>query len=340
MQSPDSPIAAQAAVMAGEEGRQRGALAAGIALFIVLLGAVALVDHEDLRKMAGAVRQLPPALALSAAVHFPQLVLTASAWWVLVSGTGLVSFPWMLVARWLRESAGMLLPGGGLLGQVAAARLVTRRGLPGDIAAATATVDMTIEMASQVLVTAVGLLLLLHRGVGREMLPAVVAGLAAAAVAVGALIGVQRLSPRSRLGGALRALVQRLPDRWWQAIRDTYAAVRRVHAKRGRLAVALCCHSAGWAFGALEVVGVLALIGRRISLTDGLIVETLAQALRSAAFMLPGALGVQEGAIVGAAALVGVPPASALTLALVRRAREVLTSLPGLPVWQQLRARQ
>ena len=56
----------------------------------------------------------------------------------------------------------------------------------------------------------------------------------------------------------------------------------------------------------------------------------MAQALRNAGFMLPGALGVQEGALIGAAALVGVPPAPALTVALVRRTREVLmTHAPG-----------
>jgi hypothetical protein len=51
--------------------------------------------------------------------------------------------------------------------------------------------------------------------------------------------------------------------------------------------------------------------------------------------MLPGALAAQEGAIVGAAALVGVPPAAALAAALVRRAREVAFALPGLVAWHR-----
>ena len=85
---------------------------------------------------------------------------------------------------------------------------------------------------------------------------------------------------------------------------------------------ALGWHGAAWALGALEIVGVLGLLGHRLSLADGLIIESMAQALRNAGFMLPGALGVQEGALIGAAALVGVPPAQALTVALVRRTRE------------------
>ena len=69
----------------------------------------------------------------------------------------------------------------------------------------------------------------------------------------------------------------------------------------------------------------LGLLGHPVSLADALVIESLAQALRNAGFMLPGALAVQEGAIIGAAALVGVPPAAALAVALVRRAREVVS---------------
>jgi hypothetical protein len=44
---------------------------------------------------------------------------------------------------------------------------------------------------------------------------------------------------------------------------------------------------------------------------------------------------VQEGAMVGAAALVGVPPAAALAAALVRRTREVAFAIPGLVAWHR-----
>jgi hypothetical protein len=72
-----------------------------------------------------------------------------------------------------------------------------------------------------------------------------------------------------------------------------------------------------------------------VTLAEAMVIESLAQALRNAGFMLPGALAVQEGAIIGAAALVGVPPGLALGMALARRAREVLLSLPGLLAWQR-----
>ncbi|MBY0333986.1 MAG: hypothetical protein K2X49_25290, partial [Acetobacteraceae bacterium] len=77
-------------------------------------------------------------------------------------------------------------------------------------------------------------------------------------------------------------------------------------------------HSLAWVIGALEVAGVLWLLGVEVSLADALVIEALAQALRNAGVLLPGALAVQEGAIIAAAALVGVPPGPALAAALVR----------------------
>ena len=98
-------------------------------------------------------------------------------------------------------------------------------------------------------------------------------------------------------------------------------------------------HSLAWVIGALEIAGVLWLLGVEVSLADALVIEALAQALRNAGFLLPGALAVQEGAIIAAAALVGVPPGPALAVALVRRAREVAFSLPGLAAWQRAEMR-
>jgi uncharacterized membrane protein YbhN (UPF0104 family) len=102
---------------------------------------------------------------------------------------------------------------------------------------------------------------------------------------------------------------------------------------RGVLARAVACHSAAWIFGSVEVFGVFALLNRPLTFADALIIESLAQALRNAGFMLPGAFGVQEGAIVAAAALVGAPASTALAMALVRRTRELLIALPGLLAW-------
>jgi glycosyltransferase 2 family protein len=65
-----------------------------------------------------------------------------------------------------------------------------------------------------------------------------------------------------------------------------------------------------------------------------LIIEAVIQALSSGAFVVPGALGVQEGGFLAIGTLLGLSPELALALALMRRARDVLIFLPALLIWQ------
>jgi putative membrane protein len=244
----------------------------------------------------------------------------------------------MSLLRWYRESAGTLLPAGGLVGQVAAATLLARRGVPADMAGATATVDLTMEAVSQVLFTLLGLSLLLSGGHTDATARVAAVGAVIAVACAAALVAVQVLPRRSWLDAGLRRLSRRWPRLKLRWIGDLHRAVLCLHADRRALGLALCWHSAAWMLGAAEIMGVLDLLGQPVTLANALVIESVAQALRNAGFLLPGALGVQEGAIVGAAALVGVLPAPALAAALVRRTREVLMAMPGLLAWQHSEA--
>ena len=71
--------------------------------------------------------ELPACIAISAAVHLPQILLTAMAWRTLLPAGSGISAAAMARLRWFREAASALLPAGALVGQAAAARLLTRR---------------------------------------------------------------------------------------------------------------------------------------------------------------------------------------------------------------------
>ncbi|MBV1798551.1 lysylphosphatidylglycerol synthase domain-containing protein [Siccirubricoccus sp. G192] len=276
---------------------------------------------------------LPSGVAISVAVHLPQILLTAMAWRVLLPPGRRPGLAAMAQLRWFRESANALLPAGALVGQAAAARLLARRGVPGEMAGATATVDLTLEAVSQLVFTLAGIGLLLAGGADRAMASLAVAGLGVAALGAFAMVLAQRhLGPLEAL---LRLLARRWPALRPEWIGELQQAVRRLHTDRGALVAALLWHGAAWVLGAVEIMGVLGLLGHPVSLADALVIESLAQALRNVGFMLPGALAVQEGAIIGAAALVGVPPAAALAAALIRRTREVAFGLPGLVAWHR-----
>ena len=67
---------------------------------------------------------------------------------------------------------------------------------------------------------------------------------------------------------------------------------------------------------------------------DAVIIEAVVQAVSSSAFIVPGALGVQEGGFLAIGSVLGLAPDLALALALMRRARDILIFLPALVVWQ------
>lgn len=312
----------------------------GLLLGALVLGCVLLLNNQELPGLGRILAEMPAAVAISAAVHVPQILFTGMAWRGLLDPGLRPSPAWMAALRWYRESAAALLPAGGLVGQAAAARLLMRRGVPGDAAGATATVDITLEAVSQLFFTLAGILLLVAgRGDSAGMTSFALAGLGIALAGAAAMVALQRRLPLALIERGLARLARRFPAIRPAAIHDLQAAILTLHADWRRLVGGILWHTLAWVIGALEIAGVLWLLGVEVSLADALVIEALAQALRNAGFLLPGALAVQEGAIIAAAALVGVPPAPAVAVALVRRAREVLFSLPGLVAWQRAEMR-
>jgi putative membrane protein len=103
-----------------------------------------------------------------------------------------------------------------------------------------------------------------------------------------------------------------------------------------RTAVLMCVvwQLLGWCAGALEIWLALYVLGVETSMTNAVIIESLIQAISSSAFIVPGALGLQEGGFVVVGGFLGVPRETALALALMRRARDILLFLPALAAWQ------
>jgi hypothetical protein len=63
-------------------------------------------------------------------------------------------------------------------------------------------------------------------------------------------------------------------------------------------------------------------------------IESLLYAARSAAFIVPNTVGIQEGAYIGLGGLFGMGPEVALALSLLKRARDLSLGLPTLQAWQ------
>ena len=306
----------------------RLAAAAGL---VGLALATALLVRAGFGPVAAAFAAGGAGVALATLFHLVPMALNARAW-QLLAGRGrtrsLRFFTWLV---WVREAVNGLLPVARVGGEVATARMLTRRGVRAAPAVASLVLDVTLTLVTQAIFTLVGLGLLAARHPGSVLARPAWLCLAAGVPAVAALIWVQR-------SGALRWMERLvfLPAalRARASPRRIDRAVQALWRRRARLVRFAGWQLAGWIAIAGELWIFLRAAGAPISILDAILVESLVQALASVAFVVPGALGVQEGAFLALGGVVGVHPDVALALALSRRARDVLLFVPALVVWQ------
>ncbi len=126
--------------------------------------------------------------------------------------------------------------------------------------------------------------------------------------------------------------------KWMSQAEAIDLAVSETYGRVGPVAASFLLSLLGWLVGGGEVYLILQLIHQPAGWVNCLLLESLGQAIRGAAFAIPGALGVQEGGYLLLAPLAGLPPDAALALSLSKRARELLLGLPGL-LYLQLSSR-
>jgi uncharacterized protein (TIRG00374 family) len=90
---------------------------------------------------------------------------------------------------------------------------------------------------------------------------------------------------------------------------------------------------ANWVLGATEIFITMHLIGHPISLANAWIIEAIAQLVRTATFFIPASIGAQEGAFLIIGSAVTGSPTIGFTMAVVRRAREIIWITWGLVVF-------
>jgi putative membrane protein len=279
-------------------------------------------------------------LAAITGIYLICLLLCALAWRALLIDAPRNAALTCLWGRWLRESVGNLLALLPTAGEIAGARELTLYGVRPGMAGASIVVDLTLELLSQIAFTFFGLALFLTRYQGEEIGAWLVSGLAISILAAAGFVLAQYKGFFSLLEG----LPERLDLKWgWKALPEAesvQAGIRKIYRHHRRILAGAVLHLAGWVVGAGEAWVGLWFMGHALLWSDALILESLAFALRTAAFVVPARLGVQEGGYVVLGALFGLSPEVALALSLLKRARELSTGLPCLIVWQSLEARR
>jgi len=213
-------------------------------------------------------------------------------------------------------------------------RHLIQRGIRAPDAVAAITVSTTFQTLAQIVFALIGALLLATRARPKPFHNLPMPLLMGAGV-LGLMVALFYLLQRRGLFVRLMRLTARLSGHrdWSSLVSRAEAidqAVQNTHARSNRIAATFLLSLVGWLVGTGEVYWMLGFLGHPVSWADALLVESLGQAIRGAAFAIPGSLGVQEGGYLLLAPLAGLPPDVALALSLAKRAREILWALPGV----------
>ncbi len=306
--------------------------AGGIAAtgLVAWFGAVAI--GQDVLRASWAI---PATIAL----HLVQQFISALAWRLLNGSPPPSLLAWFQI-RWIRESVNSLLPVAQLGGNLAAIRLLAQRGLPVPRAAAGTILDVTVEALTQFLFTLLGVAVLAAVSSDHAWRPWLGGGLGLMGAGIAGFVLAQRAG-LLRLIEALASRMSRfVPAVQADTLRGLHDDLMRLQRDRGGLLQATALHLLAWMLGAAETWLALLAMGQSRGALAALVIESLGMAARSAGFAVPGALGIQEGGFVLAAALFGIPPDSAIALSMVKRLRELAVGVPGLLAWQWTEGRR
>jgi len=301
----------------------------GVIMATVLVIKEGAADVFDILQLAGWT------LFLLVPLHFLPIGLDVLSWRRLLRGERLASFPFLLWVAGVRESVNGLLPVARVGGELAGVRLLSRRGIAGDIAGASILVEVTLTLVSQFLFTLAGIAILAYFTRDHAVITGVLVGLLITLPAIAVFVMLQR-------HWGVFQLLERLIKAVWghSALTGSGAMarldekVREMYRRRSTLGIALFWQLAGLVAGALEVWVTFRLLDHPITFSTAVMLESLGQALRSATFIVPAGLGVQEGGFVLFGAGAGIAPDAALAFSLARRFRELAFGIPFLLSWQ------
>jgi putative membrane protein len=255
-------------------------------------------------------------------------VLLGLAWTTVLPGVSPALLVW---GRMVRDAATTCLPFSPVGGYVIGARAITLQGVAWTAAAAGTVVDVTAEIIAQMVFSLFGAAVVLL------LLPdATFAAPVAAGVAVALALLLLLVWQRARVGQAALALGTHLAGEAFRAqggfdrLRIELARLYRPE----RLVRGAALHLAGWFATGVGTWIALHLLGASVDMLHVLALEALLDALVAAAFVVPGAAGVQEAGYVGIGALFGVPADLALSVSLLRRGKDLVWGLPILAAWQ------
>jgi len=311
-----------------------------LAMFLIGAGVfVALILSTGIGSIRNALAPVGWGIVPIILSHAIPILFDTVAWRVLFLKT-VPSLATLVGARWIGEAVNDLLPVPHIGGGLVRVRLVKIAGIRTIDATASVLADITIGAITQIVFALAGAFILIAL-YGANAIAPVLAGLF---LFGGGILVFYRLQRGSVLAAALRRIKDlRLAPPWVAKLGDVepfHRALNALYTDRVIVARAGFWRLAGWIAGAGEIFLSLHFLGYPARWTEAFILESLSQAGRSAAFVIPGGLGAQEASFLAVGVMLGFDPSTCLALSLIRRGRDVALGLPALAAYWLVEVRR
>jgi len=236
------------------------------------------------------------------------------------------------------ETFNSLLPSGYIGGEPLKAKLLARW-IPDHEAASSVLIAKAAQSIGLVLFVGLGLIFGGNRGhASVAHHPKTIAALILLTGGIATFTVLLTRRSFSRLGRWLHDLTG---HPWLQkqetklvALDDSIGAFYR--EGKGRFLGSVLWHVGGWTAGALEVALIFFLIGHRVDWRQAWFIGAMAQLASVIGLFAPAGVGLYEGGHYLAASILGISPALGVSVALIRRVREIFWDLVGLILFWKL----
>jgi putative membrane protein len=250
-----------------------------------------------------------------------------------------IGLGYVLWATAVRDAVDRLLPVASMGGSVVGVRILRWRGVTGAAAGATVIVEILLTLVALYLFTALGLVLLAEYGGAGHQYHRVLLIFILSLPVPAVMLALFK-------SGAFLKRVQALIHSWvgeGAMSRATESLDREVRALLHRpqlLVLAGSLQLVALVSGAFEIWFALWLFDHPVSFGAAVMLESMTQAIRHIAFIVPAGLGVQEAGLVVFGHVVGISGEMALAVGMVKRVRELAWGIPTLLSWQWAEGRR
>jgi len=266
--------------------------------------------------------------------HIPTLFFDTLAWAILMVKNKL-SIKTTFVITWISQTSGKFIPSGNITGEFVRFYLARRSGQKFSDASSSVLMDLFIATFSLFIIGLLALIFIVFSLKSNFILDKYqYLIMALVLISLGSLFFL--LIIRKRIISKLLASTKKFE---FLSKKNVYNLIRldislnKLSYRKKLLLSAITLRLIGWIAGAFEIYIFLWIIGVDAKVTDVIIIESVTAIIRSAAFFIPSAIGVQELAFVIVGELVGYSGIVSFSIAMGRRLREIMVGIPAIITW-------